>query len=764
MTCKTYIKRKTAVYTVTFSIILSLWLPHSAKAQISWLTVSDSIDTTWSGSGTAASPYIIGSAGELAGLAQQVNGGNSYSGQYFKMSASISLNNSTEVADWATWNDGGTAPTYEWIPIGTSTAPFSGNFDGGGHAVFGLYINTTSIQYVGLFGYMGANSSVSNLGLVYSSIYSSFNGQTYVGGLVGCQQEGTVANCYNWANITAICTSSSRNVAVGGIAGFTQAAIKNCYNNGTIQATGLSYVWAGGIAGRTEDSGTTPTTVVNSYNTGTIYAEANVAKTNEGGPRAGGIVGSNYSYLYNCYNVGYVSCNTSDAHNVSCMGGIEGQENSTVQLTDSCYWLYNASTDGIYAIGDINVGSNDTILDASNRGCISFASATASVGTSASLCDALNAYSINDTTLSYWTVNTYVNNGYPVFGTSETSSGSAGATSGFVVNGHVLSIEGSGEVSDSSEWFDYADVITDVILGSEITVVSDNLLAGLNNGGFVDVTSQNANCILKNSPSGYTYYGGIRIDGSNETSWTCSHDVLFGDKMPFYSPVAFTFTGDYKASYKRTLTTDYGTIILPFVPDTTGYKFFVIGNVTSTSVTFTEVESPASNTPYIYRESTDGTFPAITGTSVSQTDTTVMTVAGDTWATLGTFETQTLTGIDNYFITSDGGSITNTTGTLTVYPFRCWWRVNGSSAIQSFQVRFEENDITSLDKLTTSKLLVLFVEKECITVKANETTVLHVHAVNGKEVASQTLQAGETHSFVLPAGIYIVNGTKVLVK
>ena len=41
-------------------------------------------DTSWSGSGTSGSPYLITSAQELAGLAYMVNNGNTYSGRYFR--------------------------------------------------------------------------------------------------------------------------------------------------------------------------------------------------------------------------------------------------------------------------------------------------------------------------------------------------------------------------------------------------------------------------------------------------------------------------------------------------------------------------------------------------------------------------------------------------------------------------------------------------------------------------------------------------------
>jgi hypothetical protein len=45
------------------------------------------------GSGTESDPYLISNGAQLAKLAQDVNGGNNYSGKYFRLTADIMLNN-----------------------------------------------------------------------------------------------------------------------------------------------------------------------------------------------------------------------------------------------------------------------------------------------------------------------------------------------------------------------------------------------------------------------------------------------------------------------------------------------------------------------------------------------------------------------------------------------------------------------------------------------------------------------------------------------
>ena len=56
-----------------------------------WQDSASYRDTSWSGSGTSGSPYLITSAQELAGLAYRVNSGTNYSGRYFRQTRDIDL-------------------------------------------------------------------------------------------------------------------------------------------------------------------------------------------------------------------------------------------------------------------------------------------------------------------------------------------------------------------------------------------------------------------------------------------------------------------------------------------------------------------------------------------------------------------------------------------------------------------------------------------------------------------------------------------------
>ncbi|MDY4788972.1 MAG: hypothetical protein SO179_00190, partial [Bacteroidales bacterium] len=89
------------------------------------------------GNGTQANPHLIENAEQLAYLAQVVNAGTgSYDSAYYKVMVDIDLN------------------SIPWTPIGFSSSNFfSGNFDGNGHNIANMIVNSsTAINgYGGLF-------------------------------------------------------------------------------------------------------------------------------------------------------------------------------------------------------------------------------------------------------------------------------------------------------------------------------------------------------------------------------------------------------------------------------------------------------------------------------------------------------------------------------------------------------------------------------------------------------------------------------------
>ena len=163
--------------------------------------IIDGYEMVANGVGMKDGEYYIQSVAGLKWLAEQVNGGNTFSQKVVKLSTDLDLNNE------------------EWTPIGNSTNKFQGTFDGQDHKIANLLI-TGNKSYVGLFGFTTVgeiknlvveNAKVSGrlgVGVVAGSPYTSkfnnitvqghveVNGMAYVGGVGG-------RNAYaNWNNVT----------------------------------------------------------------------------------------------------------------------------------------------------------------------------------------------------------------------------------------------------------------------------------------------------------------------------------------------------------------------------------------------------------------------------------------------------------------------------------------------------------------------------------------------------------------------------------
>ena len=174
-------------------------------------------------------------------------------------------------SDFITWT-----PIADWM--GNRTTQYSGTFDGNNKTVSGLYFNGNS-SYIGLFGSSEADGNIKNVGVVDSY----FKGNNFVGGVCG-RNDGTITNCYNAGNLTAIESSAT----IGGICGYNNGGtVANCYNTGTVTATGI-VASVGGVCGCSTEL------ILNCYNIGTVTAASS-------GADISGICGYNFGPIKNCY-------------------------------------------------------------------------------------------------------------------------------------------------------------------------------------------------------------------------------------------------------------------------------------------------------------------------------------------------------------------------------------------------------------------------------------------------------------------------------
>ena len=169
-----------------------------------------------------------------------------------------------------------------WTPIADCMedhiTQYSGTFDGNNKTVSGLYFNGNSTR-IGLFGSSESDGNIKNVGVVDSY----FKGNNFVGGVCG-NNGGTITNCYNAGNLTAIESSAT----IGGICGYNNGGtIANCYNTGTVTATG-QVASVGGVCGCSIEL------ISNCYNIGTVTAASSDADIS-------GICGYNFGPVKNCY-------------------------------------------------------------------------------------------------------------------------------------------------------------------------------------------------------------------------------------------------------------------------------------------------------------------------------------------------------------------------------------------------------------------------------------------------------------------------------
>lgn len=110
--------------------------------------------------------------------------------------------------------------------------------------------------------------------------------------------------------------------------------------------------------------------------------------------------------------------------------------------------------------------------------------------------------------------------------------------------------------------------------------------------------------------------------------------------------------------------------------------------------------------------------------------------------------------------------------TVKVLPFRSYYDCTvtsmGKRNIRYINISLEPNntptDIQEVTSKATNAGFVFSSQAGQLTVKATKDLRVSVRNVGGQTIDVKALKAGESHSVKLPSGIYVVNGTKVMVR
>ena len=353
--------------TTLFLLVQLLFAVIPLAAQTYW---DGTADKNFPGEGTEASPYLISTPEQLAGLAERTNvDKEDFAGQYIKLTADIYLTNfdDPDKENWKEWHP----IAHEWWKNeseggGTDYGYFRGHFDGDGHTIYNLcydggsgwgddwdpedpdfdpaeYISNLDLTVFnrGLFCNVDGGS-VENLNLSGARM----NGMSYTALLVvKATGNSVIRNCHVQGSFRGFAD------AIGGIASQNEGLIENCSANIDITTAG-----GGAIVHNNKENGV----VRNCTAAGVFYTTAMstgaFANTNDGliekssssvnvtclrgkqdngkvwGHNAAGFIHSNNGTIRECSATGNVTINGGVVNY-----GSAGFCQTNMGLIESCY-------------------------------------------------------------------------------------------------------------------------------------------------------------------------------------------------------------------------------------------------------------------------------------------------------------------------------------------------------------------------------------------------------------------------------------------
>lgn len=355
----------------------------------------------------------------------------------------------------------------------------AGEFDGNGHIILNLTLNSDAASQVALFGHLASGGKVTQLvvdnvnvtgvyavgGLVggnngiVSDSYCSGNvaGDDCAGGMIGYNWNGSVSNSYSAGSV-----AGKRDV--GGLVGINGGVLTNCHSSSGV--TG-SY-GAGGLVGTNGGS------VANSYSSGSVtagYCVGSLVGINEGSLSnsyssstvtgwysVGGLVGINSDIVSNSYSIasvtgrsdvgGLIGSNHGPLRESYVTGSVAGERDVGGLVGSNHDTVRNSYATNIVT-GEWNAGG----LVGSNYGAVKDSHSTGSMTGNYYVGGLVGG---NDGTVSNSVSTRSVAGNYYVGGLTGSNSGtvtssySTGDVTGFSIVSSLVGINGrDGTVSDS---------------------------------------------------------------------------------------------------------------------------------------------------------------------------------------------------------------------------------------------------------------------------------------------------------------------------
>ncbi|MCQ2255706.1 MAG: CotH kinase family protein [Bacteroidaceae bacterium] len=250
------------------------------------------------------------------------------------------------------------------------------------------------------------------------------------------------------------------------------------------------------------------------------------------------------------------------------------------------------------------------------------------------------------------------------------------------------------------------------------------------------------------------------------------------------------------ASYSRNMSSTWGTLCLPFkIASCDDYTLY---SITSTNLNddgtgtlvFDEINSAKGLMPVVFRKNTDATTVTFRGVPQDK--------AGADYDLVTVKKSKKFTNVDAIASTSIAGSGTwdlygnvkkDNTAKIATYPniyyisqnkfwhatedvkvatFRAVFiftpEPGAENAAKSMSIAIGDNDATGIHNKVIDKNLAIFTGTGEVTLQSNYNARVYIYNVNGTKVANANLKKDAQQHISLPKGVYIINGTKVVVK
>jgi len=412
-----------------------------------------------------------------------------------------------------------------------------------------------------------------------------------------------------------------------------------------------------------------------------------------------------------------------------------------------------------------------------------------------------------------------LDNTHTYVGVTVTSTTDDGTTPyGVLTNTEVISAIKSELANKNYYGFDESGPLRSILYVdmSALNTVTGETTEGVNNWDAFNAGTAD-NCLYF-MPVGFTRNVENTISKRQNGSYEAVGNIRVYDQQPFFTPYAFT-TGTRQAIYNREATDGLSatvqnmTAVLPFsvqltsdghvktatdatdnsvqFHDITGY-----GKVTSVSsegdhqdLTYAMLAEAVkdgvakANQPYYVTSTTPGFTFNILGAQFEKTpgtssDEKLKRTQGN-WTAIGTYAgVQPTAGEDNgkgkWYFSKDffwNAAQLRQNDHFNIRPFRAYYRTTDNTPAaqseSSAKVVFDPSDITTTgisDIHATEGYLVVTVDHGYMTLTATAATRYAAYTVGGQLVARGTLAQGDSHTVSVPAGVYVVNNQKVVVK